>query len=76
MTTIKLSAFHNWCDRRCERCRLLQECPAGTGQLTTTEALEQAVSMVEEVCREEGIDTDVLPPEVVNVGETNIWRNY
>jgi hypothetical protein len=42
--------------------RLLQECPAGTGQITTAEALEQAVSMVEEVCREEGIDTDVLPP--------------
>jgi hypothetical protein len=62
MTTLKLSACHNWCDRRCERCPLWRECPVSTSQITMTEALEQAVTMIEQVCRDEGIDTDALPP--------------
>jgi hypothetical protein len=34
MTTIELSAFHNWCDRRCERCPLGKECPVATSELS------------------------------------------
>lgn len=62
MTNLKLSAAHNWCDRRCERCPLWRECPVSTSQFTTAEALEQAVTMIEQVCHDEGIDTDALPP--------------
>jgi len=63
MTTIELSAAYNWCDRRCERCPLQDGCPVFTrAPVGVEETLREAVALVEERCRDEGIVVDDQPP--------------
>lgn len=55
------SDFHNWCDRRCERCPIEPVCPVSRSTDTFEEALGKAVRMLEELCAEKGISLDDLP---------------
>lgn len=62
-STIELSAPHNWCDRRCERCPLSTSCPIpGFPDRDLEEILGDAGDLLEVICRERGIDPVAMPP--------------
>ena len=61
--TLELSAPHNWCDRRCERCPLAASCPIPAGSdRPLEEILADAVTELERLCLDAGIDVDNLEP--------------
>lgn len=58
---IELSPPFNWCDRRCERCPLLESCPIPSDPRTLEEAAQDATALLEDMLAEAGLDADDLP---------------
>ena len=60
---LTLAAFHNWCDRCCERCPVQAECPVPQDASTIEQSLGKALAMLEKIGIQEGIPpTDHAPP--------------
>jgi hypothetical protein len=66
MSSIELSNFYNWCDRRCEQCPLHESCPVfNAPDRSLEESLGEALAMATQMLRDEGMtdeEIDNLPP--------------
>jgi hypothetical protein len=56
MSSIELSNFYNWCDRRCEQCPLRETCPVfNAPDRSLEESLGEALAMATQMLRDEGM---------------------
>lgn len=59
----ELSAPHNWCDRRCERCPLARQCPIpAAAERPLLEIVQEAAQLAEEAYVAAGFSLDDVPP--------------
>lgn len=74
-STIALSAPHNWCDRRCERCPLSTRCSIpDMPDRDPEEILADAVDLLEAMRRELGIDPAASPAPQAESIDARILR--